>query len=356
MVFRTRQSVGCALGLATVVAFSGACTAPTADTANAGTNTQPAGVSSPLAEFLGTAAWNNQEAFDQAVSEFTLHREELIAQCMNTHGFEYRPDLNSTDFGVRSQALEDAQFSGDREFVIQYGFGIISGHRSFSGGSIWDERDDDPNAELVAALSESERAAYDLALHGPVDNFPVEMNSHADWVNWTNTRGCAGQALVQAQAESILFMQQQDEFEPLFTAINEMWLADREHPDSLAIDSDWANCMAAAGYSHDDGQPQFSMPIEAFNSVWFELVGLQIEMETSMQNVRAALREGTIAEAETMRTHELDLALADLDCRESTDRDARMAAFRQERETQFVADHRPALEAFRDAVAQRENA
>jgi len=54
-----------------------------------------------------------------------------------------------------------------------------------------------------------------------------------------------------------------------------------------------------------------------------------------------------------MREREIDMALADFDCRVAVDYDARQAAVVNETETQFVNDHRSALEALRSAFEQR---
>jgi len=318
--------------------------------ASSNATAEPASSVSPLDEFMGGSAWNNQEDFQRAVNEFNVRREELIAQCMNEAGFEYRPDVNSGSWSISTPLLDDVN-SNDREWITQYGFGIISGQASFSGGSIWDTRDDDPNAEIVESLSESERAAYQIALRGPEDAFPTEQGF--DWNEFMSTsQGCWGRAVVQAQSENALFLRQADEFTPLFEALEEVYVALREDPDFVAAESDWSNCMADAGH------PGFGSPISASNSMWEPLFDLQFEMELSMPQVRDAVNTGSIPlpegfDAAQMRNNEIELALADLDCRASTNYSARVDAVQHALEAQFVTDHRAALEAYRDAEAQR---
>jgi len=300
---------------------------------------------SPLDEYLGDAIWQNQEAFEQARNRFNIRFQELVAECMLAEGFEYIPFPEQNTFTIADQNVDI--HSNDREWVALHGFGIVSGHSGATGGLVWDQPPD-PNDDLLQSLSESERAAYDLALTGPWDNLPGTINTQAEWDDWMGSRGCEGQSLVQARSENIIFLSATDEFAPLFDAIDEMRQTMTNTPVWLETNLDWANCMA------DPGHPNFATPTETSTSIRLQLISLQNRQQMSHLSLLELIAAGQIPEGTQIQETEIELALADLDCRELVDYDARVAAIRNEIETQFVNEHRAELMAYRDAAAQRE--
>jgi len=295
---------------------------------------------SPLEEFIGQAVWNDQVEFQRAADEFVMRREELIAGCMQQAGFTYQPDLASTRFSIGTDAFDDVHPT-DPQWVAQYGFGVVSGHRHRSGGSVFDVRHDDPNAEYVAGLSDTARMAFEMALNGPAGNFPTHFNTHSDWEDWMQTRGCWGRAIVQAQSENPLFIRQADEFAPLLSAISEMHESVLARPEMVSIDSEWSHCMADAGHqgSHNPNDAANDIMIE-----WWSATFLVQQQQAEGETVDVA---ATMAE---LQTRELERALADLDCRTALNYDERVNAIMFEAETQFVANHRALLEDFRNAA------
>jgi len=297
-------------------------------------------VTSPLEEYIGQAVLNDQDEWRRAADDFALQREEFIAACMRDAGFNYQPDLNSTRFSLGTSAFDDVH-PDDRDWVAQFGFGAVSGHRHRSGGSIFDVRDDDPNADYVAALSETARAAYEYALYGSVDNPPQQTNTHAEWQDWMRTRGCWGQGVVAAQLDNPIFLTQSDEFAPLFSAIAEMNQAIWDRPELATLDGEWAHCMADAGHVG------FSSPGEAESSFMGEyfMTSFLVQQQQAEGSV-----DDSVDLLGDLQAREIAVALADLDCREATSYAVRKAALRLEVETQFVADHRALLEDFRNAT------
>jgi len=330
------------MGVSAVVIALGACTATTSDIGTANPPVAAPVFVSPLAEFLGQSVWTNQEAHQRAVEEFTMRREELIAQCMRQAGFNYQPDLNSTSFTIGTNAFDDIQ-PDEWDWVAQYGFGIVSGHRHRSG-STFGEREDDPNRDYVAGLSETARAAFEVALNGPANNpQPIGSNNQAEWDEWMKTRGCTGQAIVQAMSESPLFLERDDQFAPLFEARSAMMVAVSERPEMFQLNSEWAHCMA------DGGHPGLNLPRDATSPIWEELSITQtmIQIRRAEGNPDA---DGGAALLAELQAREIEVALLDFDCRVATNYNSRVDAIRLEMETQFVHDNRALLEDFRTAA------
>ena len=84
--------------------------------------------------------------------------QESIVSCMAQEGFEYVP-------AVRPQGLGFVA-SDQEEFTRERGFGITTWFGEENLFSAGDEDWVDPNAEIVASFSESERDAYREVLYG----------------------------------------------------------------------------------------------------------------------------------------------------------------------------------------------
>lgn len=292
---------------------------------------------SPLDEFFGQAVWDSQEAFQRAVDEFDVRREELVAACMRDAGFDYLPDLESFQI---TTARFDELHPNDLNWVSQYGFGIVSGHRSV--GTMSTDRDH-PNREYVESLSETAREAWEIALNGPPDNPQPAWTSQADFDEWMRTNGCRGYAIVQAQSESPIFLLQTGEFAPLFDAKNQLEGTIRERPEMAILNREWANCMA------DVGLPGLGEPRDATGPLATELFITRTMIQMRREDGTPDPDDGAALLADIQR-REIEMALADFDCRQATNYDARVNAIRLDVETQFVSDNRALLEDFRNAA------
>jgi len=275
---------------------------------------------------------------------------ELITQCMHDAGFEYDPDnlpgMRSTAFsGIVDRSLLRWN---DRDWVAQWGYGItnspLEGNFRLSPGGrssfFSDGLDELPEHDL----SEAEQAAFSRALNGPpceewgvVESLGHGATSCAAPRDWTlrqlnEVSGCRGQAWIQFNDESPEGLRQSDEFLGLFDAINQLRAELRN--EITDADRDWATCMADAGF------PNFERQIDAENNIWGR-------RDTFWRPSLPPTQLNELAE------REIDTALADFDCRVGVDYEARRNAHRTELETQFVTDHRQALEALRDAAEQR---
>ncbi|SDQ85166.1 hypothetical protein [Microbacterium sp. cf332] len=286
---------------------------------------------SPLGEYFsafygGDLSEEEQQAKYEAENK---QREELVAQCMQDEGFEYIPVVNSMSFDPGVEWKPE-----DREFVAQWGYGAAR----YPGGDEPPEPEDiapDPNSDYVSALSESEQTAYYEALYGPTpteDEMSEDGSYEYDW----ETAGCYGWAGHEISGDDPL---QSDEFADVMNAISTFYENSASLPAIADIDREWASCMDAAGY------PGFATQADAQNSVYDELNAMYENSSTSETGVdEAALDE--------IHEREVDVALADLDCREETGyRDAYQKA-QFEAEEQFIADHKTELDAMKAAAEQ----
>lgn len=290
----------------------------------------PDAADSPLSEYL-SAMWGGDLSEKEQQARFDKEnkdREELVAQCMADEGFEYIPNIQSSTFTTSG----DEWKPDDREWVAQYGYGMVNfpgRDQPVPDDQVWT----DPNGDYVNSLSESEQQAYYETLNGP----PIpedQMNEDGSYeYDWTQA-GCYGWAQNEVAQKNPA---QSDEFKPLMTALDEFWTSTQESDAFDEVNAAWSSCMADAGYAgyeaQMDAQTAFSDELNAYYENQTEWVEDDPEL--------AALGE-----------REIEVALADLDCREKTDFRAEYAKVQFALEEQFIADNRAELEALKAAAEQ----
>jgi hypothetical protein len=110
------------------------------------------------------------------------------------------------------------------------------------------------------------------------------------------------------------------------------------------LDAEWATCM------EDAGQGGHASPMEAQNSIHEEMNKVYENMDMSEE--ATAPPEPDQAAMDALAEREVELALADLDCREETDYRDRNAEITREVEQQFIDDHKAELDAMVASVEQ----
>lgn len=297
---------------------------------------------SPMAKLFGS---DDAEEFDadkaQAESiEQTKKVEELVAECMQKEGFEYTPQ--KIDESMYSSG--DEWKTDDREWVAQYGYGLMN----YPGMNdvVTDDAAADPNAGYYETLSESEKAAYDEALNGAAMMAePVEGESmEYDW----ETAGCYGSAQHEVYPE--MDGPSEDdlaEFDDLMTAMNEMYSQFYDGTTQTEPDKKWAACMSEAGYA------DFTLQSDAMNSIseklnvlWEEAPGMDDPSADPEDFQDPAESE----EGKAIAAEEIEVALADLECREKTDYTNAQMRLQFEAEEKFIAEHKAELEAYKAAM------
>jgi hypothetical protein len=293
---------------------------------------------SPLSKYLNAAYGGDlsPEAQEEKFAEEQRQQEELVAQCMQDEGFEYTP---ATDTGaVYSSGGDDEWKPDDREWVAQYGYGAVKS--PFTEEPPPEEEYVDPNGDYVASLSESEQMAFYEALHGPQPS-EEEMAEGGEFeYDWT-TAGCQGAAQHEVAGED---PSQSEEFKPLFEAIEELYSDTASWPGMSELDAEWAACM------EDGGQGGHANPMEAQTSVYDEMNTFWEDVDMSAEPT--APPEPDQAAMDALAEREVELALADLDCREETDYRDRNAEIVREVEQEFIDDHKSELDAMIAAVEQ----
>ncbi len=293
---------------------------------------------SPLAEYLNAAYGGDlsPEEQEEKFAEQQRQMEELVAQCMQDEGFEYMP---ATDSGAYMSTGEDTEWKpDDRKWVAQYGYGAVTS--PFSEEPPPEEEFVDPNADYVASLSESEQTAFYEALYGPMPDEEEMSEGGEIEYDWTQA-GCQGAAQHEVAGED---PSQSEEFKPLFEAINELYMDTASWPGMAELDAEWATCM------EDAGQGGHANPMEAQNSIHEEMNKVYENVDMSAEP--SASGEPDQAAMDALAEREVELALADLDCREATDYRDRHAAITREVEQQFIDDHKAELDAMVASVEQ----
>ncbi|WP_432547151.1 hypothetical protein [Kineococcus sp. SYSU DK004] len=274
------------------------------------------------------------EAAQQAEYEEQNRRtEELVAACMSEQGFEYQPNTASSSVTYSSDDEWDPE---SREWVAQYGYGMVTSPSSEQAEEAPPEEWTDPNGDYVASLSESEQAAYYEALSGPApseDDMAAMEDGSYEW-DWTKN-GCYGAAQHEVVGDDPL---QGEEFRGLMDEIGTFYEGMTSWPGMAEVEAAWSDCMSAAGH------PGLAAQGDAVNSVSEELNRLYESPGPEGEVDQAAL--------DALGEREVEVALADLDCREETDYRDRVEEVTFEQEQRFVDDHRAELDAARAAAEQ----
>lgn len=223
-----------------------------------------------------------------------LRAEEAVASCMADEGFDYNP--RSASYLEADRLLQQPQLSS-RDWVAENGYGFNAPkdeeHAALDAA--------DPNVAIVAAMSTAELEAYYSAYWGDVNSGGTD-------------EGCLGTTVTDIAPPLSL----SDRWQPLVESLQQMYgqLLPAD-PVWQQINRDWSDCMAVAGHS------DFDTPQDAQSSV---------ESPDGVANAAALERE-------------IDVALADIDCRSEVGYDARMRQVTVAAETVFFEQNRAQLDA-----------
>jgi len=159
--------------------------------------------------------------------------ENTIASCMKEAGFEYTPQ----EVPSAPAALDDPDEVGLVAWAEKYGYGYQRGPEPEAG----EEEVVSPDADYLAAMSESEAVAYSLALFGDQD----EAYS-GDEYDWTKA-GCHGKA--NHETYSNLDAAHEDPaYEDLQEEMRRMFEKVPDDPRLAAITAEWSACMNEVGF------------------------------------------------------------------------------------------------------------
>lgn len=316
---------------------------------------------SPLAEFMGWGGFGDDFDEDDYIEQ-ERQIERSVQECMQKQGFEYNPRDVSDDnfFGGGMWPGEDLS---EEEYAAQYGFGMSTTFDdSFFGGFESDEMDEyvDPNGELMEAMSDGERDAWQLALYGKQPDFDEETGMPIDPETgepsedyfYGGPSGCFGEAQEAIYGSFDSMMALDDEFQELYDRIE----AD---PRIAEISEKWASCMAEAGFTFTSTQDMYDSMSTDFNELQNEIFSSfgpgpgfdEAEMETMTDAELEALfappslTEEQEARLAVIQEEEIKLAVANQACDQGADEIYMTVS--AEYELQFIEDNRALLEGAR---------
>jgi len=333
------------------------------------TPARPASQQGPLDEFtariMGTSADQTLQQLQDESDADLRWREEFIAACMAEQGFTYYPRLHTRPTVV----ISEGPARGTREFAERYGFGFAAGN--MGGGEVSRtaliSTGDDPNWSVINSMSDAEWEAWSYELTGEVLSGRT-LPSGA----FGTSSSCSGQAWESFQPQVM------SEFMALSGEVSWFGHSIQTHPQMLALTSEWTACLAEKGYPLRLRDP--IQLLESLNREWDQLrqadpinEGMRTwDWETEPDGppgwwprdddlVRARVADPDAAAAwqatrDELAAREMALALADVDCRESLDFDARALVINHQLQQEFVDRNRDELEAWAAAAeAARDN-
>ena len=263
--------------------------------------------------------------------------EELTAACMQEQGFDYSP-MDTSSFSDVMVEGDDVDY-GSEEYVATHGYGMTTWEAEAEEVPE-DEAFADPNADYVATMSESEQAAFYEALYGPMEEIeesdPEAEMAEYDW----STAGCSGEAQHEVEVASGVSDPYSDPaFASLQEEMDQMYSSLESSPELAAVDAEWAECMADAGY------PGYSTQMDAMDDISARSEELySATTEDSPEPDAAALEE--------LQQVEIDTALADHRCKEDVEYDETYQEVSLEAEEAFVEAHRAELDAWVESSGQ----
>ena len=293
---------------------------------------------------------NDPDASQEQFRRWQMSQQELIAVCMANQGFEYVPAVAPGNVDVL--ALDEEQYAREQ------GFGISTRYNTVEEGA--SEQWVDPNGAIVAAMSDSEEAAYYTALYGEETGLE-EGAEESDATFWGG--GCQGEAAqeVFGQADAIF-----QELEPLLTDLQERVEADPRLADA---DRRWTACMSDRGYDYDDAEDLQITALPDLRNRYQEIVGqsdpfsgwtdeqieefyannnpqeIQDYFDQFAEQARQEVDEEAVA---SLQQEELALATANYECGE--ERRTIEQEVTAELEKDFIRENRDALLRARDSL------
>lgn len=298
--------------------------------------------SSPINEALGDVGEAVDEA-DHRARQIAV--EDLTVACMAEEGFTYHPRPVGSETERARSDLSPA------EFAATHGFGFTSTETA----SVSDDAVEDPNAALLAEMTPAERDAWHVALWGAAPA-PAPSGDEPTPPQAPEEGGCADAAIAEVHGEETYDREAAAAFDPLLNEVASVYDQIRRDPRVVAAAEAYAECMADAGqpgYSVDgDGAPSATDAVlERLNAaVAASAASGDADAEESGARLAGG---GELSDIPTdvlaeLRAFEIELAVADVACRDAYEQVRREVTF--EHESRWVEANRAELEAYRAAV------
>lgn len=292
----------------------------------------------------------DMEQMQKEQDELQVKIEEKVAECMTEQGFEYTAvDPASWEDIEMSGSDDDVWDPDDKKWVAKWGYGITDWPgRDDEGESqgAEEEAPDDPNSTYYESLTDGEKAAYDEALSGPMlsDEEYADPNYEYKWEDG----GCYGKASHEVESDG-----EEDEltkYEDLITRMNEVWEDVQSDSRVATLEAEWSSCMSDAGESGFEAQFEAQ---DSISSDYAKLNPTQGDPGPEGENAEEIdTSPETNGEIGALKEREIELALADLECRENTSYYDEYEKISVAVEQEFVDANKAELDAMKLALEQ----
>lgn len=225
--------------------------------------------------------------------------DELVADCMKAQGFDYTPQRRDPSAQAASLGLPDMN---TMEFAEQYGYGITTL--------------DDVTGTTDQSTGQTSTPEYEEALVGRAYRAgEAQMPG-----------GCAGEAMTEVFGDVTSL--------DTTVAADIAGLRDKADEDSRVVAAldDWSKCM-------DDHDYSYTTPEAARTSI----------ISRALDSTGALVQGDTLR---TLRTEEIDTAVADIGCRDSTGLTQARAKALARVETDYYATHKDQVDSYLDQIEE----
>ena len=352
----------CGVGGETTEGATGETAEPETETTTDG------GEDDSLADFFGYGD-EDPEAAQARYREEEADRQELIRTCMAEEGFDYTP------MTPPEESFEVWSPENEEERVRTQGFGITTWYGNedqFDEGVEWE----DPNQEMIDAMSETERTAYYEALWGSEEEQMEGATTEVDPETGEEYQvtegwgaGCEGEASEAVYGDQAAVDELWQDLSPEMDAMYERIQAD---PRIVEFEETWSACVAGAGFEYESREDMYNEIFEDFQARFDEIVGpnggyvdpfegwteeeiqaffdekTQDEIDAFFEEAQSVTDENIDQEAlAALQQEEIDLAVADWECGQGFD--DLYQEVTADYESEFIAEHRDLLEQIREA-------
>lgn len=257
--------------------------------------------------------------------------QEAIRTCMKAEGFDYIP-VDPSQNGMSVRFGGPGEEGDDLETRQKEGYGITTGFMSRPKPAQGES--DDPNQKIREGLSEADRKAYEIALHGRSAGEEIsaggggrrvmrQLGSSAEAA--PEDMGCFGKAQQEVPGGP----------EELGADLQEMQERAQADPRLIDAEEEWASCMNEAGYT------DFEKPRDASRSIMDQMDALMGATDEGDGVTSFAIGGDDIDQAAlaTLRDEEIALAVADWKCQDETGYADVEDDIRAEYEQRFLDEH-----------------
>ena len=338
---------------ATIFSIIPACSGSSVDAGQQTIRTELGSFDQIWARIMG---WSDPTTFEEAQADHERQhflREEFLASCMARQGFAYYISAPGTRLANAPHIIAGTSdtylMPGSREWAQEYGFGVsthpVELRDTLSIISVpgWVSA----NQEMLESLSPLEAQAWTFAFEGVGFLNIIGVEGHSAQ---NQMLGCYGEYLEVAHAE----MELTDQFIALADEVNQLRFQIAADPRVRQLDESWMQCMAERGYSGWS----WNSPRALHNwhlDEWYLLHGGSHEVSHNRNWVESqdtSLTPSAIS-ISSFRELEINLALADWDCRNLLQYDEIHQSIDFDIQNRFMVRHGPELEAWAQYVETR---